>query len=448
MLHGKTIIELQDNKTGEVTRRVDHNMVTNALSSRLNENLFGSMNRLHVGNANYNSVVYNYMNSGPIQTVAMGGLALFDQTLTENANVLFERAPISYASSEVYSGINNERGSINASLSQKITNGYRWVYDFSAERANHTFRSLGLTSRVVGRGPATSDVTNQYISEIDNFTPGGDSNYRGYFVCTQSADDQLQLCYGDDYLVGGVGTNANGNFKYDLPSSTKLNFNDVFNVDTAFNYSAVATTNLEGWVAPDPKGSCFYIISNSGNSSGNATLTINKYSAPDFATATTTTLTVSAPLYPHRNSYRIACRDGYVYMPSYDGNSVYKINLTNAADVTQFSIAAASIGTAYLDRGTSMIGNVVTCGYGMWFPDGTFWATNRRHAHNQAAFGILTRSDSSVWGMAHTAGSWEKAYFRIAPSDLVLYTKNNLSEPVTKTSSQTMRITYELTYGA
>ena len=453
MLHGKTTIELQNTKTGRVDRFVDHNLVTVGIGSYYNDNPYGAAHRfIQLATTG----MFSRFSAPPPQVGAVGGIALFGDVLTENTKPWFEHAPLSYASCDSYAGANTERGQLNSGLSTIISGGYRWVYDFGSERANHTFKSLGLTSRMVGRGPAFSDVLDQNVGEFANISDNPSSSNRNMYgfvfgqIATNNPSAQIIAVFDETAYAANIVTgNTFELIEYYAPSRFGWNFRDTRHVDTYSPESLVqkAVYTLDnGWIAVDLVNRCIYTLVNSGNASGNATITINKYEYPLF-NKVSSTLVVSAPLMASQKMKSIAIVNGYIYMPAYDSRGVYKINISNSSDVSFVAFPEAS--TPNLSYGTAACGTCVAVDSGIIFPDNTFWATNRPVQNPNSPFNVIPWSDSSVWGLSRwygtNIGGNNVGKFSVAPCDFYLATKNNLENEIVKTNAQTMRVTYELT---
>ena len=144
-LKGHTKIQLFDAKTGELVQETnDDNMVTNAISRLINPPL-----DFLVGNVSLNAVLSKTL---PIQTVGMGGVMVFSNKIEEDPNhVLAGNSDVSIGhAGSAYSGTNTKRGTYNANESKALSNGYRHVWDFGTDRANGDISCVCLTSKIGG----------------------------------------------------------------------------------------------------------------------------------------------------------------------------------------------------------------------------------------------------------------------------------------------------------
>ena len=142
MIKGRSKIQLFNAETGRTEFTVENtNLVTNAVSRLLNLKPEWAFTG--------GSITDIYRQLTPVCSKLMGGVLLWDDTITENANTVLPPAAVNnigYAGG-TYSGTNTMRGTLNQNESTAITNGYRFVWDFSTDKANGTIKSLSLTSR-------------------------------------------------------------------------------------------------------------------------------------------------------------------------------------------------------------------------------------------------------------------------------------------------------------
>ena len=144
-IKGKTTFELTDVNTGTVEKFEDTNMITNALQNFLNT--YGMF---------ANSVLYdNAFRSREAWKNLVGGLMLFDKTIEEDADNTFMPAGVKMVGNGCYDVSNNgsvlELGSFNTTESGEQTDGsIKFVYDFSTQQANGTIQCACLTSDMGG----------------------------------------------------------------------------------------------------------------------------------------------------------------------------------------------------------------------------------------------------------------------------------------------------------
>lgn len=143
---GKSTIELRNAETGELEQRVeDENMVTNAIENLVN------YKRLYQFTGN-NPDIANWIT--PLSNNCFGGLLLFEKNITEDPNIILPTADnknIGRAAGQ-YSGTDKYRGTFNGTESKEINDGkgYRFVWDFPTDKGNGTIRCACLTSYAGG----------------------------------------------------------------------------------------------------------------------------------------------------------------------------------------------------------------------------------------------------------------------------------------------------------
>lgn len=156
---GKSTIELRNAETGELEQRVeDENMVTNAAYNLINFSILG----LKDSTSDLATRLPKWMS--PLLKSCFGGLLLFEKNITEDANMILppkDNDNVGRASGK-YTGNDPRRGTLNASESKELNEGkgYRFVWDFPTDRGNGTIRCVSLTSTAGGAtGLCTEDLT-------------------------------------------------------------------------------------------------------------------------------------------------------------------------------------------------------------------------------------------------------------------------------------------------
>lgn len=160
-MRGKAKIELFNAETGELERSVeDHNLVTNALSYIIN-----------IEAARGAALTENIF---PIATNALGGLMLFDGELEESANNVHMPTKdvhlVGYASTDVNTS-DPHRGSFNSIESGPTEDGYVSVWDFGTSQANGVIKSVARTHTWSGQNPIV-----QYMNGLVSTNSGAPSS--------------------------------------------------------------------------------------------------------------------------------------------------------------------------------------------------------------------------------------------------------------------------------
>lgn len=139
MLQGKATIKLTDRKTGRVVHEETHkNTITPALQRIFGDNLAGTL---------------DYSKLTPVISKLLGGVCLFNGTVN-SADVFLPRATLATLTAHAGQGsgtLDNDpkRGSLNASQSGDIPNGYMWVWEWTT-KGNGTITDIVLTHADTG----------------------------------------------------------------------------------------------------------------------------------------------------------------------------------------------------------------------------------------------------------------------------------------------------------
>lgn len=422
-MKGHTIIELRDVITGEVQRIEDDNMFTAALDNIFNRAPYYFVNPV-LGNLPNNPNYQNPMT--PVAEKAIGGLLLFPDPLTEDVNLVYAPAdnkPTGIASFDAYGGDDARRGSLDSIMTGPIENGYVFTWTFSTSRANGQISAAALTSARGGQA-FWDGGANLYQDSHEGSSPDGIGRLRLGTLTNASPlaaeEDGIYLFLADGRIV-----------RVDIPAH-KITLTGRFDADVPIK--EIGKVDTMGTIAK--VGSSIWSIQTAGNSSGNATVKIDKY---DMATweKTTQTLTVSAPLKASAGGstiYSTAKVGDYLFLPAYNGVDLYKVNINNPADV--ILIAGAFPNADYRNGTHNLVpfnGGVI-CAGSYIEADGTIHRTGF-----SALCGIV---DNWAITLAYEFGGVPLISATVLTPYLA--TINNVT-PFTKTAQQEMTVTYTVT---
>ena len=448
-MKGHVKIELFDHRTGRLKTTERDNMLTNALAYRAGID------------SNDNMGLYsNEYSLMPLGSKGLGGLFMFDGVLEENAgNVHF---PMNVhltgcAGRGTGSPASNLQGTIDSTASGYIDGKFTTVWNFLPSQGNGVIASLALTHARAGANPF-----HMYRANAWNTISNG---YR-HFVAMDTETDTAYFSY--NYQASGMISFYKRKLSRHL---VRVNTPYIGAEETALNYdlSSEVIKDRAYWdVTPDFDG-YIYLCATQGNQTGSATVYLRrlKASAGHFSLEEDTGFrkTVTLPevfLYPsnsNKNYHTLAlCVSGsYLYALSYDRKSVYRIRLSDTSQVRQL--------TPDIERFQSM-----DCGI---YPhrDGGIWtellyqvATATGGTENRRTRTILYEDGECRYDLAtYTTSSWSmKEFCGYVTDDLRMFTDYyvyfdacqnylgticNLEEPVTKTDSQSLKITYSITDG-
>lgn len=418
-MKGITTFELTDVNTGEKEVFTDTNMFTNALDSIFNRAPYYFNNALL---QKFNQVSEELLT--PTNKKALGGLLLFPERIEEDAENLYAPAdnkPTGIASNDAYAGEDSRRGSYD-STSGPVTNGYRFVWNFTTAQANGKISCACLTSAKGGAGYLDGDVF------LHNKNLSGVANVVGLYHKNEGNATDADTDKNPKGIAIGVDDNGVYFFRYSTNSihrySAPKNALDLV-LDSETYENLFTPTNTGSWTVAN---NAVYCIRTNGNSSGNASIIIDKYDKANNWNLTSQNIVVSAQIKKTENTRSVAIMGGYLYLQGYDNASVYKINLSNAADVTK-------IVTPTDGRNLGTMGHIVAC------KDFIIEADDTVHAINAIANPLGLVGCWAILGQGWYSTN-AQLYFCATIFSPYLATINNLNSPVIKTADKTMTVTY------
>ena len=459
-LTGNLTIELADQNTGETETLSETNMVTNAVNDILGINLMGTMYK--TADEYDDTLIWNN-ELLPICPNMIGGILLFSSSITEAADNLYlpsTNLPVAYASNDVNATANTKRGSMNLTESMKLTNGYKFVWEFTPSQGNGTIAAVGLTSRQGGANAYGSEVAvNGTLLQTKRASLDyNDGFINDLFRCI-SVDFENSKLYSLSYASNTVTIKRYRIPIFDIGLNERLNDSTLTLEDTTV--LQCSTFKFYGSYTPygifcDGGDGYWYGFSNQENSAGSATMLWIKIKKSDYSftegswTLSNAKLTVVGSFkegsnYPSgsRNS---VVRNGYLYVFAYDKTGIYKINLSNSTDITLipfgFTSAFKCIGESGSTECRLSILNDIIIGYDFEIDisDNVIATFAGVRCGNIATPFFQYKEFVFAWGGAHL--SQYRYTWLLTP---YLATISNLSQAVVKNADKTMKITYTLT---
>lgn len=427
MLKGQTIFELTDVKSGEVERIVENNMFTNALNEVFNKAPF-YFNNLLLSKVKYKDASENLMT--PTFNKALGGLLLFPQAIEENAATIYaptSNKPTGIASNDAYSGEDARRGSFNEIESGVITEGgvvtgYKFVWDFATSQANGSIACAALTSWKGGKGYLDGEDVLLHSQQYDtSYAIGGIFHTNGASA-TQADSDAAPRGF-------AIGADAKGVYFYRPDKKTVCRYAAPQNaLDLMFNsdeYETLFTVATEGSLCVASDG--VYVIRNSANSSGSATINIDKFIEANNWAKTTQTISAACQCAASNKMNTAALVNGNLYVKGYQSLKVNRINLSNLADVEEFAVSGDSTRIY-------AFGNMAASNKYLIESDGTVHAVDlsSHPMYKAGAWALLASTQASNYQLVFGASVFTP----------YLATINNLQNVVTKTADKTMKVSY------
>lgn len=478
-IKGKTTFELTDVNTGEVEIIEDNNMVTNALQDFMLT--YGIFNNTIFVNDNRTSELYLNL---------LSGLFLFDTALDENVDNTFMPAGVKMIGNGSR-GVSNsgevtELGSYNATESGVQSDGsIKFVYDFATNQANGTISCACLTSLTggyMGMGGENSYVTNK---SIDAHQERGMSRNYAYFSLAGAGDKYYNILY-PVYNENAIYCTNPYNIDYSSATASQhwsvtkkieilklragftsvgirdtQNLNKVidrFEVDipqAILDYMGTSTSYL----APisDSFNGNIFLIFNESTSRTMATGSycwIMKIDKDRNATAYKFTNNVNEKLafgstQTSRKNYTI--NGDYLWLVGYDSKKLYGINYSDSTQIIDTGVNVDNYNLSMYSISENLIG-VGSAFYNSTYnykAHSIYDVVNRTH---RRVNGYEEDSDYMYIPFADKKGVYLKVRTNTSPCQMeiikdvrYLATINNLSEPVVKTSSKTMKVTYTIT---
>ena len=475
-IKGKTTFELTDVNTGEVEVVEDSNMITNALQEFLTTYGYFGCDILYTDDIRNNSLWINLLS----------GLFLFDTALDEDVNNTFMPAGVKMignGSKDVSnSGTVTELGSYNTVESGTQSDGsIKLVYDFNTAQANGTIACACLTSKIGGYIGMGND-SNRYYNESYNLVK---FLYNDNYFCQSNipgaGNDISHILY-PVYNENAIYFTNPYNIKYSSSqasqhwSTTKkiqilkvrAGFTGVSIKDRKYLDKVIATYDVD---IPqdilDYMGTSTNYITISRDSERNVYVIFNKSSseklnAGAFCWIMKIDKDMNATSYKFTNNVGKALRLGtdyskYItfdgdYLWIYSDSSPYYLYGIKYTDSTQ--IIDTGVNKGGLDHLYTVEKNLIGI-YDAYVDNGYNYAptvydvVNRTHRRINGAFSsdcVPVPFPDKKGVYLYIDHYFTPCRLKVMKDPRYLATINNLTEPVVKTSSKTMKVTYTLTF--
>lgn len=422
-----------------------------------------------------------------------GGLLLFDETLDTDANNYFLPTVkcTGYASQDAYAGLDTCRGSFNATEGGVQADGsYKFVWDFATSQANGTIKSLALCPNMMGQIGITSNKVSSeskdFYMKRTNINP-----FNGYMYPSGQADgfdaDGLYIVAVIDDIAyaasmdnigynGKAGVSSDLIFKYNGGILKLLRFklgaSSIALTDKVCRASYIDTINVQlpaEFVDSITYAAYCSLIALNYDKDNNkiivfpcyrtSLLAVNdtiKYCDIDLSNncaVTVHTFTNNTPgsitgygyTGVNNSGYSLYVMKDYVVVESEVGN-IYKYYSIKKNDNTQVKEIQRMDGTSLVFNSEQRIipifkkGKILVAyinGYIVIDLESGQMRDTNINGINQ--FCNIDIGHESVFAMTGKNLAYSMCF-----NPFILCTKNNLDSPVTKTASQTMKITYTL----
>lgn len=456
MIKGRTKIELFDARSGRREKVFeDENLVTNAIRY--------AMNIESAGNQRLDDWIF------PIATKALGGILMFDGVLEEDAENIYlphDVHIVGYGNTAANTD-NIRRGSYNAAESGPTDDGYISVWDFGTSQANGVIRSVARTSVNAGGNPLTPTGAIRLIETKYNGFSESDPywypiRYEGDYVFMMKYNDsthqmrcaRLRLPLLTHRVRDYYAFNENAE---ELTSwDCECYYWQTQSGSYTYDHYRYGGTNAY-WDNGDGLLYCIQNAENNGNSSGNGSFsyfTLN-YGNDSWEKSETHRVEIANASLRSWDRGSVYLGGQYLYWLSYNRKSIYIIDMENPVNVRAVRVideSSADYIEGFFDMGPRNGGarfyvyHYLTSGSyerraGLVYPDSVFYC-------DDVAFNWNSSYNSYLYGLAHKLVApmyYDYRRVRIAYRLDYLGTINNLTTPVEKNASQTMKVSYTLT---
>lgn len=484
MLKGCAKIELTNKETGEKRVIEENNMVTNGFSQFF-KSFFGNM---PARSEEYHGSSDTYMGES-----FFGGLMLFDKTLEEDADNLIIPTDVNcvgYGSDLANNSTNLKCGTFNKTESEIKDGTFKFVWDFTTNQANGLISSLSLVPRVAGI-LGWNTTAEEYSNDVCT---------NNKFKCGElkMPTCDMILYFDDDYLYCVKKYNLSFDSSHageHISRTGKMVIqkfrmsNRIFGLTTILNSSAtnVSTNILEEEIVIEVPSDFLevplsdnyflqmcnydngyiYLIMEHKTKSGaftfpkNSSLKICRIDTNDYSTKVFTVTNNSDDVtwgnyYSYdadtiQHSLRVV--NGKIIISAFDSKQMI-VDIENPLDAKPITIdgeakLVVSLGccfdkyifTSYKRTLYEIYSYVINTetghGYVLNNLYGTYFSSIYAYNVSISKNGAAPHKDNPFYKISN------ENCFTMIP--YVLMTINNLSTPITKTSAQTMKITYTIT---
>ena len=463
-MKGTTKIELFDASSNEVVKTIESsNMITNAYRDMV-QPIFPSPFNIYSTTTNILQL--------------FGGLLLFNKNLDEDADNYYppdDALMVGHGGEITYSGSDLSLGSYNNSESGLQEDGsYKFVWDFNANQANGEIASICLTSQkggIIGWGSDTELESGIYrennnraknaflIAEPDNGysyakyidLEEGYATLLSYNSLSQIATNKVIKFYKAGLYVKKVS-----------PFNTVNNYIACGKNNTSIEEKTINLTeyldDIGGYNGIACEGKYMYLMSSNINYGDWYSGEVKKMLRIDLTSFECSVISIENTT---ENTLLLGGTDkgianNYFFLTTYDGY-VYAINIYDSADT---HIVKKSDGSDFKAGGVVIYGNyedrIVMRANTNNYEQAYFVSTKDFIARKTGGLAYTFVHNgysyaSSQGGMIEVKNSNRvmKAYRNYNNTlfyypENILMTINNLEEPVTKTSAQSMKVTYVL----
>ena len=348
-LKGICEIIFKDELTGKVTdKEVKENMLTNGLTSLYNGCPY-ALDKPMISGGNFSPITKQV----PVNDWGLGGIMLFPQALGNSSDLLypdyFSNPPTGFASKAAYVQEDARQGAYDGNQSRVVQNGWLNVYNWGSSFGNGTIASVALSHQNCYK--FFDDLSVAVIKQMTSYKYIGVSSINGYMQIIGANSKGIYLNNGQ----GSYGAFPPGakiwrwtkhETKLDLLAD---NYNNPTSLDPIWEYPAYGYF----FVAEDY---IYYIrVTTSASTSE---FTLYKIDLSDNSvTSASYQFAANIKANGFHDSDLFVKKGNYVYLFKADGSAVYKLNLSNTADITEIALPAELTNPTYC--GLSLVKGII-----------------------------------------------------------------------------------------
>lgn len=436
-MKGKAQLILTDPDSGRVVKQVEEsNMVTNAI-----QKIF-DIPRQGILRGNPGDIYNGFM---PFYKYLMSGLVMLENNVDENPDNFMIPDDAIYVGSAgtAYTGTMPKRGTLNASQSGTIDNGYRFVWDFAPEKAVGTIRCIGLTNRWFGDTGIDREKSDGRVLMNPQYLYSVDSGTR--VECFTTKGSVLGYLDGDQTMYS---SKVYGNKVY-IYRQRFPNYNSIKLSDTIDNFKNMQLISTEEYTLPfsaydykswafDKANRLLYVFN------------VSYYSSTKCETVKYCAIDVKTGVLKREGSFEWTPKQ---HSPTiYFGASGNKIYVSEYGEIAIYSMSGEqmefiSLGDVYSAMPMFSEGKKYMLVYDSVI--GRFFLTHLGHepmAYIESP-NMAQRLDfmNLPYVLTHSPTAYDSVTSYIMLRTDYLATINNLAEPLVKTDRHALQVRYEIT---
>lgn len=331
-LMGICEVVFKDAISGKVTdKEIKKNMLTNGLTSLYNGCPY-ALDKAQIVGGNFAPTEQMV----PVNDYGLGGIYIFPQALGNDADVLYPdystNPPTGFASKAAYTQMDSRQGAYDGNQSRAVTNGWLNVYSWGSNFGNGPIASVALSHRNCYK--FFDDLSIAIIKQSTNSKEIRDNSINGYMNVIGANSKGIYINNGQG-SYGAFPTGAKiwrwkkHEAKLDLlmnpyPAPTDL---EAIWEYPAYGYFCVTESYI------------YYLrVTTSAATSEFTLYTIDL--SDNSATSQSYQVVANLKTDGGYANDAFVKKGNYIYLFKNDGSAVYKINLTNTANVDEIALPA------------------------------------------------------------------------------------------------------------